>query len=220
MNNINLTEPEILAYVELKYRPDIVLLGGSRARGGEREDSDWDLYLIGSYEKMERFPQIFQGADLDIAVYPPETIEQYIFQLYYGPVSDLKVLKDNAKLEGARIVEATQIAYEKGPKRLEPREHEQKKYELMRLLAKVKPLLNTPAVATFVLAEFYRQVIPIWFLIRGRWSLPIVYALREIEIHDPKFAALLHRWVSSGQVERQQEIGHEMLQHLFINNRM
>ena len=220
MDNINLTEPEVLAYVEAKYRPDIVLLGGSRVRGSERENSDWDLYLIGNYEKVERFPQIFQGADLDIAVYPPETIEQYIFQLYYGPVSALKVLKDNVRAEGARIVEATQIAYEKGPKCLEPTEYEQKKYELMRLLAKVTPLLNTPAAATFVLAEFYRQVIPTWFLIQGRWSLPIAHALPEIEIHDPKFATLLHGWVESSQVERQQEIGHEMLQHLFMNHSM
>lgn len=212
------TEQEILAFLDSKYQPDIVLLGGSREQNREQVDSDWDLYLIGDYSVVERFPQDFRGTDLDIAVYPRHSLVHDVLTIYFGPLPRLRLLKDTPEADGAQIVQATQAAYEKGPTPLKPEERAGLGYMLTRLLAKAERRLHNPMAAQFVLAEFYREVIPAWFQIQNRWSLPIAQALAEIEIADSEFASLLEAWVGNCDVHKQCEIGHQLVRHLFDAN--
>ncbi len=41
------SDAEVFEYVKQQFAPELMLLGGSRARGMERADSDWDIYLFG-----------------------------------------------------------------------------------------------------------------------------------------------------------------------------
>ena len=196
------TEPEILAFLNSKYNPAIILLGGSREQGREHDDSDWDLYLIGDFATAVRFPQDFHGEDLDIAVYPWQALVDNVLTIYFGPLAQLRVLKDTPNADGARIVQATQAAYDKGLTPLTGEELARLAYMLSRLLAKAKAHLDNPVAALFVLCEFYREIIPAWFHTRNRWSLPIIQALPEIETQDREFITLLNEWAQSGDVTR------------------
>ena len=217
MNSI--TEKDVLDHVQSKFNPDVILLGGSRAQGSSRLNSDWDLYLVGDYPDNIRYTQLYKGHDLDIAVYPTDALKNGILRIYYGPVSELKVLKDNIQGDGARIKEATRNAYEAGPGELSPDEREALAYELSRLLDKTEPVLEDALAATFRLAEFYREVIPAWFRMRSIWSLPISQALDGIRSEDSLFAKLLEDWVSTGDTRRQLAIGRDLVSALTTSTR-
>ena len=209
------TEKEILAFIDSKYKPAIILLGGSREQGREHENSDWDLYLIGDFATVARLPQAFHGADLDIAVYPWQSLTDDVLSIYFGPLSKLRVLKDTPNADGARVAQATQAAYEKGPAPLTEAERTRLAFRLSRLLTKAQRYSNNPVAATYILAEFYRELISAWFHNQNRWCLPIAEALSAIGNQDPKFAALLVKWVNSQDVSEQCEVGHHLVHHLF-----
>lgn len=212
MNSISVQE--ILAYIESKYRPEIILLGGSRAQGSSRPDSDWDIYLIGDFPNNDHVPQIFQGQDLDLTLYTTDLLKIHVLTIYYGPVSELKVLKDNQQGDGTRIVDETQKAYVRGPGELTSEERRLAIHGLSRLLDKTEAHFADRPVAAFQLAEFFREIVPVWFRLRAEWSLPIGKAIEKIREQDPQFALLLGEWASSSTDRRQLEIGRDLVARL------
>ena len=178
-------EDKIIKYLRKKYKPAVILLGGSRAKNTERVDSDWDIYLIGDYKiKNEQKSEEVLGEYLDIAFFPEKSLKDKVVRIFYGPVSDLEVLFDNKNNLGAKIVEATKKAYLKKPKKLTIKQKKEKVDYLNRVLSKIVAYKKEPEVIFFHLANFYQSAILFWFEFRGERTIPAQHAISMIKSKD------------------------------------
>lgn len=74
---------EFLARVEQKFSPESVILFGSRARGEQLKDSDYDIIVVSSHFEgchfLDRLTMLFElwncEFGLDILAYTPEEFE-------------------------------------------------------------------------------------------------------------------------------------------------
>lgn len=198
-------EAEILKYLVAKWSPQVVLLGGSRARGDTTAFSDWDLYLIGNYPTKDCFPEQFGGQHLDIEVRSRSDVPHDVFQLYYGPVQALKVLLDSSDQLGRRIVEQTRLVYERGPLPKSQGTLAADRNELARLVTKILSHSSDPEACFTNLGLFHRMAIQLWFEQRGRWSLPPHKGLPIIRSEDGHFAELLRELAEDNPIESKLE---------------
>lgn len=75
---------EFLIRVEQKFKPEKVILFGSRARGDHLKDSDYDIIVVSrlfqGYSFLDRLAMLYELWDghlhLDILAYTPEEFEQ------------------------------------------------------------------------------------------------------------------------------------------------
>jgi hypothetical protein len=199
-----LEEHKLITYLQDKYKPEVILLGGSRAKNTERVNSDWDIYLIGDYKiENEQVSEEFLGEHLDIALFPKFCLKDKVLKLFYGPVSNLRVLFDNKDNFGFQIVEATRQTYLNKPNSLTSAQISEKISYLNRILSKIEGYKDKPEVSFFHLAQFYQTVIPFWFEFRGEWSIPVQYALPIIKSIDPMFYNLLKSIITTTKTEEQ-----------------
>ncbi len=199
-----LDKQELITHLLRNYTPEVILLGGSRAKNAERASSDWDLYLIGNYTvKNEQCSEQFLGEHLDIALFPKSSLNGNVLRLFYGPVSDLKVLLDNEKCLGSQIVNNTRDAYAKKPNHLSTIQVKNKLNYLYRILSKIDGYKDTPEIYFFHLAQFYQTIIPYWFEFHSEWSVPAHYAIPIIKSRDSEFYKLLESLVNTSETQNQ-----------------
>jgi len=75
---------EFLTRVEQRFRPEKIILFGSRARGDHLKDSDYDIIVVSRYFEgchfLDRLALLFELWDyefgLDILAYTPEEFEE------------------------------------------------------------------------------------------------------------------------------------------------
>lgn len=199
-----LEEHKLITHLQDKYKPEIILLGGSRAKNTERVDSDWDIYLIGDYKiENEEISEEFLGEHLDIALFPKFCLKDKVIRLFYGPIRNLKVLLDNEDNLGLLIVESTEKASLNKPNLLTSLQILEKISYLNRILSKIEGYKDKPEVSFFHLAKFYQAAILFWFEFQGEWSMPVQYALPIIESIDPMFYNMLKSIITTTKIEEQ-----------------
>ena len=208
---------DIVEHLHIKFAPIVILLGGSRATNTYLPRSDWDLYLIGEYpEENEQAPEIFEDKELDISLFPLSRLreEDCVLKIFYGPVPNLRVLSDSKNDIGKKIVSATKSAYDRGPTPLSATDRERKLRYLSRILRKIDSYLSEPIVATFHIAFFYQAILPAWFELQNRWSVPVHQALPIIEGEDSEFVKIL-REMTHGEISYKSKACHRALKHIF-----
>lgn len=195
-------EQKIITYLQNKYKPEIILLGGSRAKNTERKDSDWDIYLIGDYKnENETISEEFLGEHLDIALFPKSCLKNNVLRIFYGPISDLKVLLDNQDNLGLQIAKASKEAYLNKSEPLSSAQILEKINYLNRIISKIEGYKNDSEVNFFHLAQFYQAVIPFWFEFNGEWSIPVHRAIPVIKSKDSMFYDLINSIVTTNTTE-------------------
>ncbi len=193
-------EEKIIKFIQNKYEPEVILLGGSRAKGRETEKSDWDLFLLGS--KKENGEAIdFQDARLDVTFKKwPEENEP--LTIPYGPLWPVKVLLDNSGGKLSLLLVKTEENFNKGPFTLY-REAVLGRFErLDSWRRKIEKYGGNPMVEYFYAGFFYEIAIRLWFEVQDRWSLTPAEALPIIQNEDKEFYDLLASFVSSSSSER------------------
>ena len=207
-------EQEIISYLIKKFSPEVILLGGSRAKNTQRDTSDWDIYLIGDYEiTNESIAEDFLGEFLDIALFPKSSLKDNVLKIFYGPLSTLKVLKDNSDNLGEQIIQSTKKAYLSGPKPLSSKDKIEKLAYLNRILSKTIGYKKDSKISFFHLAQFYREIFPFWFELENRWPLPVQYAIEEIKVNDLDLYNLLESLINEIKVDKKIEICTKILEH-------
>lgn len=86
------TDEKIISYLIERFNPEVILLGGSRAKNTQRTTSDWDIYLIGDFKiSNEQISEEYLNEFLDIALFPKNSLKDNILKIFYGPLSNLKI---------------------------------------------------------------------------------------------------------------------------------
>lgn len=193
-------EEKIIAYLKAEYSPEVILLGGSRARGRENEKSDWDLFLLGSKKENGVFLD-FQGARLDVTFKRwPE--ENKPLTIPYGPLWPVKVLLDNSQDKLSQVLAKTAEDFGKGPLTLYSEAVLGRFERLDSWKRKIEKYGDNPMVEFFYAGFFYEIAIRLWFEVRDRWPLTPAEALPLIKKEDKEFYDLLFSFMTSSPKER------------------
>lgn len=206
-------EQEITDYLVEKFKPEAVLLHGSRATGHAREHSDWDFILL--YEFDSELPS--NGR----LVWHDQNIE---YSAHVTPVAD--VLREfGVKLQHARVVYEVesagsmllQQAAEVYSQSLGWSEEERSSHALwMRgRIGGMRDTLDTPVLCEKYAADFYSRITNYWYwAIHDQFAKPIYLALSEIQEVDPEYVALIERFVA-GSNEVKVQVAEEVYQRCF-----
>ena len=194
-----MTARRLTQYLVTRFRPDAIILHGSRGRGDGRSSSDWDLYLITRTKRYLdqgalRIP--FRGAVLDLT--------------FIGILKrrcDLEAVIDNTLLvcrllydhrgAGAAMLVRTQTLYA-GTRDLSGAERHQRKLYLLKLLDRLRENQGNPAVLLLAFAAFYRSIYREWFeILHNKWAPDLRCACQTIADRDPSFHRLLNNIAGS-----------------------
>lgn len=183
-------EQKIIDYIKDKYNPEVILLAGSRAKGKEKNNSDWDLFLLGPRNAKGEFIE-FSGELLDITFKDwPE--ENKPLTIPYGPLLPTKVLLDNSNGKLQLLLAKTKEAFEKGPMYLYKESVLERFGKLTRWQKKIEKYHDNPMVEFFYAGIFYKFAIRIWFELQNKWSISPSEAIPYISDKDEKFFKLLN----------------------------
>lgn len=201
MNNEK--EEKIIKYLINKYNPEVIFLWGSRVKNTNHDNSDWDLYLIGDFKiENEQHSESMFWEHLDIALFPKNILlKDKVLKIFYGPLSHLQLLHDNSENFWAEILIYTEKAYLDWPINITEIEIENELIYLKRILSKIIAYKNNPEVTFFHIAQFYRKIIPFWFKINWKWSLPVQQAIPIIKKEDYKFYLELEKIANWKNIE-------------------
>lgn len=193
-------EEKIVEYIKSEYKPEVILLGGSRARGRATEKSDWDLFLLGSNREDGGHVE-FEGEHLDVSFKDwPE--ENKPLTIPYSPLWPVKILLDESQGRLSRVLEKTEEDFGKGPLTLYNKGISGRFQRLDSWKRKIERYNDNPLVEFFYAGAFYEFALRLWFEAQNRWPLTPAEALPAIQAEDKEFYDLLNSFISSNSKER------------------
>jgi len=191
---------KIIEFIKKEYDPEVILLGGSRARGAETDKSDWDLFLLGVKKENGEFLK-FEDARLDVTFKKwPESNKP--LTIPYGPLWPIKVLLDNSNGKLQEVLAKTKEDFSKGPLTLYNEAVNGRFERLDSWKRKIEKYGDNPMVEFYYAGFFYEIAIRLWFEVRDRWPLTPSEGLLIIEIEDKEFYDLLVLFMSSNLSDR------------------
>ena len=103
---------KIIKDIKEKFSCHTIILYGSHARGEASDSSDYDIVAIREKGEIERDCRIFEGAYLDIFIYPEEAVEEP--DVSFVRMKDGIVLCQKQKV-GEELIKKVKEIYQKGP---------------------------------------------------------------------------------------------------------
>lgn len=189
-----MSEQKIVEYIKTEYDPEVILLGGSRAKDKETEKSDWDLFLFGPKKGNGGFVE-FEGQRLDVTFKSwPE--ENKPLTIPSGPLWPLKVLLDSSEGRLQKLLTKTEEDFSKGPLTLYRSGVLERFEKLDSWRMKIEKYGDNPMVEFFYAGVFYEFAIRAWFELQDKWSLAPAEAIAVIQSEDKVFYELLTSFIS------------------------
>lgn len=204
----------IIDHLREKYKPDAIILHGSRARGKEREHSDWDfIFLYNSPGQGCNGREMFNNQNIE-------------FSSHAIPVNDIEE-EFSIKLRGAKVVyEAGTIGtdllneasmyYEQGVYWSAEKINNHRLWAQGRIDG-MRDNIGNPLIFTKYFTDFYQKIFNYWYwILQHSHSQPVYVAVEEIERKDPEFYVLLKSFASSdSSLEEKVEIAEKIKSRLF-----
>lgn len=180
---------KIIEYLIEKFNPEIIYLWGSRSKNTNHINSDWDLYLVWNFQiNNEQFSEYIFWEHLDITLFSKQVIQNNnVLKIFYGPLPNLKLLFDKTNWLWNDILIETQRVYLLWPQNITLEEIDKEIKYLKRLLSKIMAYKENSEIVFYHIAHYYFKIIPFWFTINYKWSLPVQYGLPIIKEEDDIF---------------------------------
>lgn len=204
---------QITNYLIQKYQPAAILLHGSRARGLNRPNSDWDLFVFVDHDVKDDGSELWNGESLDIDVVKLPVAREDFFETFLGTLQVVELLYEvNRAIQP--ILELAKEMYA-APFVLSKERYEHRKNYLRRLLLRLEGYLNQPELFSYYLAGFYETVFPYWYELKGGWSQPLYIAWPQIQKEDPEYAQLVTLLSSDTSTQTKLDAAKQINQRLF-----
>lgn len=204
----------IIEHLKETYKPEAIILHGSRARGKEREHSDWDfIFLYKSPNQGRNGREMFNNQNIE-------------FSSYVIPVNDIEK-EFSIKLQGAKVVyEVDTIGTEllqKANAYYEQGIHwSVENFSNHRLWAQgridgMRDNIDNSLIFTKYFTDFYQRVFNYWYwILQNSHSQPVYVAIEEIKERDPDYHVLLKSFASQDTpLKEKVEIAERIKVHLF-----
>lgn len=215
---IKTKEDQILSFLKKKYKPEVVVLVGSRARNEETEGSDWDFVIYTNLKKKGGCVS-FLDENLDITIEPAMYSETTILKNSFSPIfsDSLRVLLDNSDAKFGSLLERTNVAYAKGPFKLWKNDHEDRIKTLHRLVDKIARYENMPEVQFIYTGAFYEFAQQVYFEAKDVWTPAPKKIFTYLKDNDKKLFSLFQKLRTSEGIISTQS-AKEILEHI-LNSR-
>ena len=191
----------IRSYLLETYKPKALVLHGSRVTGNAGLNSDYDIALIGSNQRV--FSHKYGNHHLDLFDVPGDT---KMLEVNGIPMHPAQVLHDDASQIGTTLVNSAKSAYDKGPELLTLEEIDMRRNFAERLINRMEDRKQCRMTKYYYMAIFYPRVIRYWFELNQLWTLPIYAALKTIKEKDPFFLTLLENLYTEASAETAQKV--------------
>ncbi len=203
----------ILEYLKSTYKPTVIILHGSRARGKEREGSDWDfIFLYNSHNEIRSGREMFNGQNIEFSSYilPVDDIDSLLPKL-----QGAKVVYEESN-EGTILLEKINAIYAEGV-HWSPDKLSNHKLWFEGRVNGMRDSVNNPIIFTKYFADLYQRVFNYWYwIIRNKYSQPIYIAEEEIMNKDLEYYQLVSSLVDlSTKPEEKVRIAEKIKVRLF-----
>lgn len=182
-------QDKIINHIIETYKPDAIILHGSRARNKEREHSDWDIILLFTHQtEVKNGRELFEGQNIEYSVHilPVEDI----FGVFGTKLQNAKVLFEKGGI-GSPLLKEADSYYKQGV------HWSQEKIDAHKLwiegrIQGMADSIDSPLVFHKYFSDFYDRVYNYWYWLKQhKHSQPIYTATEEILEKDPIFYRLL-----------------------------
>ncbi len=203
----------IVEYLKENFRPDSIILHGSRARGKERPHSDWDFILLYRQPTLVKNGRLFvdgQNVEYSVAVLPINDI----FGTFDTKLNKAKVIFDTDNIGTGLIKDAT-VYYNIGVHWDEEKRNAHKLW-LGGRIAGMRDNINNPLLFQKYFSDFYGRIFNYWYwLVAHRHSEPIYIAVDEIKEKDPTYYEIVFALVDGNTTsEKKTALADEIAQYL------
>jgi hypothetical protein len=156
-----------------------VILYGSRARGDQRPNSDYDLLGIRDGGERMRDARLWRGAYLDLFIYPEQLVEQpdETMLQWLGGV----VLFQKSQIGDTLLARLDEL-FRAGPAPLPPDERQTRRVWAGKMLERAR---EGDAEANYRRAWLLTALLEDYFQLRDQWYLGPKRSLAWLREHDP-----------------------------------
>lgn len=180
---------KITDYLLKTYKPNAIILHGSRARGKERQHSDWDfIFLYNSPESGQNGREIYKEQNIE-------------FSSHLLPIGDIEQ-EFSIKLQGAKVVyEENSIGtdllkraysyYQEGVHWPQKKVDDHKLWVEGRING-MRDNVNNEMIFSKYFADFYQRVFNYWYwILQHVHTQPIYIAMEQIADKDEEYFNLV-----------------------------
>lgn len=204
---------ELVEYLKKKYKPLAIVLHGSRARGKNRANSDWDIYLFVD-KKKKVVDHMWNGQHLDIwPIQVPVSTEFFVDT--FGPtLFNARVLFDTKDSLATKLVAEAQTFLSLGRKWTKS-EYQNAKSYVERTLSRLEGTIEKPEVFFCHLGNFYQAAIQYYFQTQKKFTKPIYEAVELIQKEDNKYYKDLQSLIGSESASAKVKTAKKIYKKLF-----
>lgn len=206
---------KIVEHIKNKYQPDAIILHGSRARGYERELSDWDIVLLFNTETtFKSGRELFENQNIEFSVHTLPIAD--IFETFSSKLQNAVVLYERND-EGRRLLNEAIAFYAKGV-HWSHEKLEAHKLWFQGRLDGMKNYVDTPEIFYKYFGDIYDRVFNYWYWLKQkRHSQPVYVALKDIQQLDPEYYNLLLKLTDQDtSLEMKVETSEKIRDYLFL----
>ena len=180
----------LCAYLRERFSCDTAVLYGSRARGDWDSTSDIDVIAFSNAKETGHIAHRWENLFLDLFLYPPDT----------KPKQDWLRIHDGRVLfqrgaEGDEVLAATKDMFLSGPKRMSASDLQTIRLWLEKMLARAQ---KGDAEGDYRRHWLLKDVLEIYFTLRGRWYLGPKKSLALLQDENPAHLDVFRRALAPG----------------------
>lgn len=207
-------EQDIIAHIKDGYHPDAIILHGSRARGKERDHSDWDfIFLYNELTDIKSGRELYQQQNLEFSVYvlPPSDI----YEQFGTKLQGAKVLYEKEN-EGTILLQQATDYYGLGVHWSDEKIADHRLWIMGRING-MEDNADNPIIFTKYYTDFYSRIFNYWYwVLQHQHSQPIYIAVVEIAKKDPGYHELVSIFTSPDTpIEKRIRTAKELSARLF-----
>ncbi len=197
-----------------KFDPDAIIIHGSRARGFEREHSDWDFFLLYNEETPHKSGRISvdgQNIEYTTATLPIADM----WDTFGAKLSHAQVVYEKDSVGSALLTQAEKF-YNDGVHWSDAKKEAHKLWFEGRIEG-MRHYTDQPEMFYKYFSDLYSRLTNYWYWIKQhKHSEPIYVAIPEIADNDPKYADLLKQLADpKTTLEQKVAAAEAMSHHLF-----
>lgn len=188
-------QENIIEYLKEKYKPNAIILHGSRARGKEREHSDWDfVFLYTSPGQGQNGRELFENQNIEFSSHILPFTD--ILEEFSNKLQVAKVVYEEGSVGTDLLTEATAF-YQKGVYWSEEVIGSHKLWMRGRIGGMEDNVDNEMVFAKYH-ADFYQRVFNYWYwILQNIHSQPFYVAVEEVSKHDHEYYELIKQFASA-----------------------
>lgn len=171
----------------MEYQCHTIVLYGSRSRGTDTPESDFDLIGFSDFQKDQRIAQLIDGQYLDAFVYGTDSLNGN--EVDFLRIKDGIVLVERDTL-GSELLKRIDDMYLKGPKTLSPEEIELQVVWVNKMLGRIK---KQDLEGNFRRVWLQHDLLEMYFYLRGRWFLGPKEGFAWLAVNDFQTLNLFER---------------------------